>query len=357
MLDVDYRRILDVCADAVVVADRSQAIVYVNTASEALLRWPAGELVGQSLSALVPERLRAAHAEGFARYLETGTPRIIGQPMRFAALCRDGREVEVELIVSAPTDAGYFVATLRDARQRVAVEQAIRARDEFLSSVSHDLRGPLTTIGGLAQLLQLNLSRKGTLDLGQATDKLAGISAATSRMTAMIDELLDVTRLQIGKPLELVQRPVDLIDLVNQVVARQEQQAAGSHVIRIDTSLPELVGFWDTGRLERVVANLLSNAIKYSPDGGSVAVVLERDADGQAPEAVLTVRDSGLGIPGADLPFIFDLFRRGANVTGRIPGTGIGLASARHIIEQHGGAIFVESAEGEGATFTVRLPL
>ena len=104
-----------------------------------------------------------------------------------------------------------------------------------------------------------------------------------------------------------------------------------------------------------MIANLLSNAIKYSPDGGEVTLAVRRDAAGD--RAVLEVRDRGLGIPAADLPRVFERFRRGSNVVGRIPGTGIGLAGARQVVEQHGGAIAVDSVEGAGTTVTIQLPI
>jgi signal transduction histidine kinase len=107
-----------------------------------------------------------------------------------------------------------------------------------------------------------------------------------------------------------------------------------------------------------VLGNLLGNAVKYSPAGGEVAVrvVRERDAGGRA-WAVVAVRDQGIGIPVADLPHVFERYRRGSNVGGRIVGSGVGLAGARQIVEQHGGTIAVASEEGRGSTFSLRLPL
>jgi signal transduction histidine kinase len=110
-------------------------------------------------------------------------------------------------------------------------------------------------------------------------------------------------------------------------------------------------------RLVRVLDNLLANGIKYSPNGGEIEVSLARQDDGGAAWAVLAVRDHGLGIPAADRPRVFERFRRARNVVGLIGGTGIGLASTRQIVEQHGGTITVVSQEGVGSTFTVRLPL
>jgi signal transduction histidine kinase len=117
-----------------------------------------------------------------------------------------------------------------------------------------------------------------------------------------------------------------------------------------------LVGSWDASRIERVVDNLFSNAIKYSP-GGVVQVELRREESDAGPWAVLAISDEGVGIPAADLPHIFTRFARGSNVQGRVAGTGIGLAGVRLLTEQHNGTIQAESVEGEGSTFTLKLPL
>ena len=120
-----------------------------------------------------------------------------------------------------------------------------------------------------------------------------------------------------------------------------------------------MTGRWDAVRLERVLSNLLSNAIKYSPDGGAitVAVMRERDEANSQSWACVSVQDEGIGIPAADLPTLFERFRRGSNVPRNIPGTGIGLASAKHIIEQHDGTLAVESQTGKGTRVSVRLPV
>ncbi|MBW3634795.1 MAG: ATP-binding protein, partial [Chloroflexi bacterium] len=109
--------------------------------------------------------------------------------------------------------------------------------------------------------------------------------------------------------------------------------------------------------IERVIRNMLDNAIKYSPSGGDILIRTCRDEDEDGNWATLTIEDHGLGIPAVDLPFVFDRFRRGANVEQQIAGSGIGLSGACQIVSQHGGTIRVESTEGEGSTFTLRLPL
>jgi signal transduction histidine kinase len=118
-----------------------------------------------------------------------------------------------------------------------------------------------------------------------------------------------------------------------------------------------VIGYWDVARLERVISNLLSNATKYGPDEGRISIKVVREEDATGAWATLMVQDEGLGIPASDLPRVFDPFYRGGNVSGRILGTGMGLTSVRHIVEQHGGTVTVASYEGTGTIITVKLPL
>ena len=181
---------------------------------------------------------------------------------------------------------------------------------------------------------------------------LATIESGINMLSAQIDELHDAMRLQAGRPLELQTRPTDLVGLA-QTVMRQYDGVSERYWFHCETSMPSLTGIWDPGRLERVIDNLLSNAMKFTPAGGDVTLSIGREADW----AVLSVEDHGVGIPAADLPHVFERFWRASNVTGRIAGSGLGLSGARGIIEQHGGTISVDSVEGDGSTFMLRLPL
>ncbi|MBI2941305.1 MAG: GAF domain-containing sensor histidine kinase [Chloroflexi bacterium] len=243
-----------------------------------------------------------------------------------------------------------------NARLYREAQAAIQFQNELLSTVSHDLRNPLATIKGWAQLLRRQAVQAGVPGMDRLIAGLANIDATATRMVALINELLDLARHQVGEPLDLDCHPVDLVALARQV-ADEQRPGADRHEIRVEASVPELTGTWDPVRLERVLANLLANAIKYSPQGGEVTVTVARQQDAVGDWAVVEVRDQGLGIPAADLPHIFERYRRGANVVGRISGVGIGLTSVRHIVEQHGGTMAVSSEEGVGSTFTVRLPL
>jgi signal transduction histidine kinase len=139
-------------------------------------------------------------------------------------------------------------------------------------------------------------------------------------------------------------------------VVAEQQETTERHQLHVTAPVTELVGDYDLARLERVLANLLSNAIKYSPEGGAIEIFVMEHADEADGWNVVQVRDHGLGIPARDLPHIFARFRRGTNVMRQIGGSGIGLASAQQIVQQHGGTIAVESVEGQGTSVTVRLP-
>jgi signal transduction histidine kinase len=231
-------------------------------------------------------------------------------------------------------------------------------REEFLTSVSHDLRTPLTSAKGFAQLLRRRVARGAhQADPALLAEGFETIDASMTRMAALVGQLLDVSRLQSGRPLDLDLHPTDLVATARRVVA-EHQRTSERHSIDVQTGAEEIVGLWDTVRIERVLGNLLSNAVKYSPRGGDILLRISREHDETAAAwAVLTVEDQGIGIPRADLPHVFDRFHRGSNVIGKIAGTGIGMAGVRQIVEQHGGSIAVDSEEGVGTTVSVCLPL
>ena len=247
----------------------------------------------------------------------------------------------------------------RYAAERLAVaraEAAIRTRDELLSVVSHDLRNPLSAIMGNINLLRRRLVGAGLEEQEREMVMLARVEGAASRMVALVEELLDFGRLQAGTALSLQLASVDLVALARELVA-ETGGTTSRHKIILQTEEEQLLGLFDATRIERVLSNLLSNAVKYSPDGGNISVTLRREVVEGAAWAVIEVDDQGVGIPKEELPHIFEWFRRAENVSGRISGAGIGLATSRLTVEQHGGSISVGSREGEGTTFTVRLPL
>ncbi len=232
---------------------------------------------------------------------------------------------------------------------RAAARRLERERERFLSAILHDLKTPLTSVRGYTQMAQGRAARLAHAD-ADLPRYLGQIDQGTTRLLGLIDELTDATRVRLGQELALHRLPTDVVALARGVVTQHAGLTA--HRVNVVAVPPALDAAVDAVRLERVLDNLLANALKYSPASGDVEVRVTREGD----TAVIAVRDHGLGIPAADLPHVFTPFRRGSNV-GRIEGTGMGLAGARHIVEAHGGALTVESVEGTGSTFTVRLPL
>jgi signal transduction histidine kinase len=239
----------------------------------------------------------------------------------------------------------------RGDAERLAGElrHAVSTRDDFLASAAHDLRNPLSAIRGAADLVERTLER-GEVPRERLEAAITHIQSASRRIADMLDALLDLAQLQLGRPLELRKELQDVAALAREVVA-QSQQASAKHRIVLDAPR-ELMAVVDGARLQRVLDNLVVNAVKYSPEGGEIAVDLHEEGA----ELVLSVRDTGIGIPPSEIEAVFERFRRGSNVAGRFTGTGIGLAGARQIVEQHGGSVHVTSALGRGSTFTVRLP-
>lgn len=227
-------------------------------------------------------------------------------------------------------------------------QEALRMRNDFLIAASHDLKTPLSVILGYAQML----ARDTTGTDGRISEGLKSIERRARLMTAAVEEMADAGRVDAGDEVVLRREMVDLAALARETVMEQ-QKMSPRHQILVNIEQAPLIGFWDMARVSRVMVSLIGNAVKYSPDGGQITVQVKREGND---EAVLSVRDAGMGIPAGDLPRIFERFYRGANAVAATAGTGIGLSMARRIIEQHGGTITAFSIEGRGSTFVVRLP-
>jgi len=349
--EAKVRRLLDAGVVGVIVTDLDR-IVEANDYFLDMVGYTREELNGGRLR--WPEMTPPEYAELDARGLAEMTERGSCTPFEKEYIRRDGSRIPI-LIGAAELQRDPFLSVcfILDLTQRKRAEEEWRA---FIDATAHDLRNPLTAVLGQTQLLQRRLRRDGEVDRDDAESRLTAIASSAGRAAALIDDLMDTARLQAGQPLELRRRVIDIVALVR-ACAAEAQRVSPSHVVRVDSDASSLIAVADGSRVERVVRNMLDNAIKYSPAGGDVVVRASREEDEEGSWAVVTIEDRGLGIPAADLPYVFDRFRRGGNVQRSIAGSGIGLTGAKQIVAQHGGAITVQSAEGEGSTFTLRLPL
>jgi two-component system, OmpR family, phosphate regulon sensor histidine kinase PhoR len=240
----------------------------------------------------------------------------------------DGRLVRMEVAI--------------DVTDRKAHEQF---QEQYVGLISHDLRSPLSTIAASASVLKLLLERHG---LSHDAKPVEVILRNTRRMSEMIDDLLETTRLESGH-LQLHTTPLDLAEFAAGVIG--SLRTAGSQPVSLDASGPAPVQA-DAARLERVLENLIGNATRYSPPEMPVSVRI----DTKDQEAIVTVTDHGIGIPTDELPKLFQRFYRGTR-TRSLSGLGLGLYNSRLIVESHGGRIWAESQPGIGSTFRFALPL
>jgi two-component system sensor histidine kinase/response regulator len=252
-------------------------------------------------------------------------------------------------------------ATAELQQHVLQLQELDRLKSRFLSMASHELKTPLTSISGLAQVLLRRMRRR--LDQGHPTpdewtdetrahvERLELLNSQTARLGRLVDELLDVSRIESGK-LEFRLARINLADLVREVADRLQLTTA-THAIQMSCNGEDTTANADRDHLEQVLDNLVSNAIKFSPDGGTIDVQV-RDA-GQ--EVVISVHDSGVGIPKDQLEAVFGLFYQAEDpVSRRTGGMGLGLYISKEIVGRHKGRIWAESDEGHGSTFLVALP-
>jgi PAS domain S-box-containing protein len=374
--EIPFRSLIDAAPDAIVLVSRVGLIKLINRQTEALFGYTPDELLGQPVEILLPTHVHGIHQDHRARYMADPHTRPMGVGRELVARRKDATEFPVEISLSVVEVASdmLIISIIRDisaqkdmkAHQqllldrehaaRALAEAAVRTRDELFAIISHDLKNPLTVIKGHTQQLQRHLTTAATAVDGRIAHTLQMIDAQATQMTALIEELLDVARIKRGQVIELRRSSCDLV-VLTRTLAAAYQHTAGQQHIQIDAMVPNLIGRWDVSRLERVIGNLLANALKYSAQHSIITVIVEQEQAADSTWAVVHVRDQGMGIPAKDLPCIFEHFYRASNVSGLIRGLGLGLASARQIVEQHGGNLSVVSAEGIGSTFTVRLPL
>ena len=259
-----------------------------------------------------------------------------------AALRSRRRQYEVKRLLEALADSAAEVARAHEA--------ATRAKDEFLATLGHELRSPMTAIRGWIQLL-----KEGVLTAEEASDALSMIDSSTRVQARIIEDLMDVSRIMAGKVM-IEPSNIRLGPIIESVVATFRPAAALQGITLTAAVPPEALFVWaDATRLQQIGWNLISNAIKFTPRGGSVHVSLAREND----SAVFRVRDTGQGISTDLLPHVFERYRQEEGDSKKShQGLGLGLAIVRHLVESHGGTIRAFSeGKGAGAEFIVTLPL
>jgi len=318
--------------DAVIVTDSEMRVLLLNRAARRVFGIKSAEVNHKPIAQVV-ENESLLHL--FIRSIDGS------QVQRGEIPLEDGRTLNANL---TPIPGVGYAAVMQDISY---LKELDRMKSEFVSNVSHDLRSPLTTIKGFVQLLP----RAGPLT-PQQQEFSAKILKGVDNITELIQDLLDLGKIEAGVGMEMDACQLDAI--INKVVEDLRSQAE-SRRQRLDVELPPQLSpvLGNDLRLGQVVANLVGNAIKYTPDGGLISV-RANNSNGQI---VVSVQDTGIGIPLADQPYIFEKFYRvQSEETEDISGTGLGLAIVKSVVERHNGRVWVKSEPGVGSTFTFILP-
>jgi signal transduction histidine kinase/CheY-like chemotaxis protein len=342
-----FRNLIYQNADGIIIVDREGILRFINPAAESLFNHQASDLLGTLF----------------------GFPVVAGETMEIDVLRVGGETAVAEMRVVETEWEGElaFLASLRDITDRkraeearaqlikeqvarAKAEEASRMKDEFLATVSHELRAPLNIICGWIGLL-----RDSDFDQASMAKALATIERNAKLQAQLIEDLLDISRIVSGK-IHLDLYPSYLAPIIKAATEAMRPTAEAKE-ISLNASFgsadrPVLI---DTDRIQQVIGNLLSNAVKFTPPGGRVEVRLEQSES----EAMISVSDTGIGIEPDFLPHVFERFRQAdGSSTRKHGGLGLGLAIVRRLVELHNGSVLVESpGEGRGATFMVKVPL
>ncbi len=330
--------IVDSSNDAIVGKLLDGTVTSWNRAAERMFGWRAEEMIGNSISRIVPPEKRDELTMILAR-LARGERIAHHETVRMRS---DGTRIDISVSISPIYDQqGNIIGISKIARDISERRAAERRRQELLEVVAHDLRTPLTTVLGYAQLLQRRLGDDVALK---------AIATQASRMGRLLADVLETARMESGHQY-LRCDPFDLGELVRES-ALNSTTLTGNAGIRVTLPEEPIIGAWDVDRIAQILVNLLDNASKYAPNS-EIEIEVSRVGD----EAWLSVRDHGPGIASQDLPHIFERFYQARPGQQAASGVGLGLFISRALAEVHGGRLWVESEPGQGSVFTLALPL
>lgn len=332
--------------DGVIVTDLKHRVTMLNRAARELLELKGRAGTGNLLTALLgdcapePERIKEA--------LESCRP---DRAEEFLLVLREPCARTLRIVASAWLDPSGRVAgrvlILRDVTREQEID---RLKTDFVGSVSHELRTPLTSIKGFTKALR----QDGSMSEAMRNQFLDIIDQETLRLEALIEDLLEISRLESGR-FQLERHPVDVGGLIEATCETLEPTIEGSALnLKLDIASPLPAPIGDRTALHRVLINIIGNAVKFTPAGGSISVGAAAEGGGHL---TITVADTGIGIPQTDLPHIFERFYRVHRPGTEIAGTGLGLAIVHEIVQRHGGTVGIESELGQGTKVTVKLPV
>lgn len=316
--------------DGIIILDTDRRLVLINQTSRDAFEIGDQEYTGRQLEDIIQnndllELLGDAHQTS---------------PYRGEITLEDGRVLNTQ---ATPIPEVGLVITMQDITH---LKELDRIKSDFVSTVSHDLRSPLTAILGYVELIE----RVGPVN-AQQVEFIRRVEISVQNITALINDLLDLGRIEAGFDArkEFVPIPA-VIHFIIESLRPRAQEKNQKLELDIASGMPPVLG--NPVRLKQMLANLVGNAIKYTPKGGDIRISAQHHGE----QLIMQVQDNGPGIPPADQPYIFDKFYRASNILPETPGTGLGLAIVKSIVENHMGRIWVDSSQERGTTFTIVLP-
>ncbi|MBW1999923.1 MAG: PAS domain-containing sensor histidine kinase [Deltaproteobacteria bacterium] len=340
-----YRFVIDNLPVGILTVDPQMKVMTFNPWAETLTGYSATEAMGRYCGDLLQGGMCKVNCP-LERAIDSGEPLV---RMETTIRRKDGKIIPVRMHAAALLDSSGRLIGAVEAFQDVSPLKTMeRERSNIISMFAHDMKSSLTIIGGFVLRL---LKKRGELDDEKQKRYLRVIQKETDKLDFLVKDFLEFARLQTGElklNFQATSLDKELMELYDAYQSRSLQEHIGLE-LQNDEVLPVILA--DPDRLRRVFSNLLDNAFKFSREGGKITISAEETPG----EVIISIKDEGQGIDPEEIPFIFDIFHRGKDA-GRIPGSGIGLAFVKAIVEGHGGEVLVESEPGRGSTFKVKLP-
>lgn len=379
--EMKFRSVAQSAHDAIVSADQRGNIIAWNTGAERIFGYQEAEVLGKTLTMLMPARYQAAHEQGLERMRVGGEAKILGKTTELAGHRKSGQEFPLQLSLSSwKTGEGtFYTAIISDITERKRAEEALQAltaslehkvrertaelavardqaltatqhKSEFLANMSHELRTPLNAVIGFSEVLLEKMF--GEINRKQE-EYLGDILGSGRHLLALINDILDLAKIESGH-MELDLGTFELPAVLTSTFMLIRERAK-RHSINVSLDIDQRLGRFtaDERKLKQILLNLLSNAVKFTPDEGALSLKAVLQDDG----VEISVTDSGIGIEPEFQQKIFDEFFQVGDHLQKHEGTGLGLAVTKKYIELHGGWIRVQSAKGQGSIFTFTLPV